>query len=140
IAQGDRRGLGVFVAQDGDAVHRVRLVERVIAVAKAGGIDDGVAALAVVAAPAALVRAQAPAELRVGLIELGRAVAGRAQRELEDEQRAERGRGAERRALHGLAALTTYCAPSQRPSGELDRPPSARFSASETPACSSCSG
>src|SRR5207249_2732902 len=77
-------------AEHGDAVDRVRLVERVLAIAKAGPIGDDLRAAVLAEIRAALVRPQAPTELRIQLVKLRGGVAGEPQADLE--------RGEQRRA------------------------------------------
>ena len=94
---------GVLVAEHGDAVHGVGLVEGMLAVAKAGRVDDEAGAPGLARVRAALVRSQAPAEIGVELVKLGRAVAGEPQRHFEDGEQGKGERRGDGDAFHGAA-------------------------------------
>ena len=64
---------------------------------------------------ATFVRPQAPTEPRIRLVQLRGGVAGEPQADFEHAERGEQRRGDGHGALHAFSALTTYCAPSQRP-------------------------
>src|SRR5205814_9528692 len=86
----------------GDAVDGIGLVEEMLAIAEARGVDGDPDAAVLRRVRPALVRAQAQAELDIELVKLRRAVAREAQRDLERGKRGERSAAEQRRALHGL--------------------------------------
>src|SRR5581483_8216964 len=78
------------------------LVEHALAIAEAAGIDHHARAPFVARVPALLVRPQAPAELRIELVQVRRGVVAQAERRLDEHERGKRRAAGGEPAPHGL--------------------------------------